>query len=252
MTFIDFFKKNKKPKSVTLIPDQNSGENEQFKDVYTLALVHKLRTPLNGARWALDTIINDENKDSNRGILNEGYNKIISAINIVNEILKVAEINTKDGFSLKKEKINLCVVVDEVIKNLQFLKDKNEITIEYNYVCDPTPIYGDKEVLDIAFTNIFDNAYRYSPKGKVSVFLSRDDHMANFVIKDNGIGIDSEDLKHVFEKFYRGKNAKIIDSNESGIGLFSTKRIIELHRGQISIDSEINKGTTLEVKLPID
>lgn len=245
MSFFDIFKK-------TPIKSEQAGE-EQFKDTYILALVHRLRTPLNGARWALDAVIKGETNPESKEILNGGYNKIIDSINTVNQILKVAEINSAEGdLKIRQDKINLCTIVDDILNNLNFLKEKKEITLEYDKKCNPTSILGDAEMLSIALTNIFDNAYRYSPKGKVTVTVSKEGSVAKLSVKDTGIGIEREDLKHMFEKFYRGKNAQVIDPNESGVGLYSTKRIIEMHGGNISVDSEINHGTTIEVRLPID
>ena len=240
MGIFSIFKKDK---------DLNS---QQFRDAYVLALVHKLRTPLNGARWALDTVINKDDCD-NKEILTETYNKIISAVNTVTDILKTAEINSKDGaLDLNKEKVNLCVIVEDILKNLDYLRQKKEVTIERGNICDPIAIYADRKVLEIGLNNIFDNAYRYSPKGTVRIDISKEGNMAKLVVKDNGIGMTKEDMKHTFEKFYRGENAKLVDSNESGVGLYSTKKIIEMHNGEISIDSIDGKGTTIEVKLPID
>jgi two-component system sensor histidine kinase VicK len=230
----------------------SDAKDEHFKDTYILAMVHKLRTPLNAARWALDSVIGIETSDENKKILNEGYNKIISAINTVNEILKVSEIDSKNGINLRKERVNICVIVSDIFDCLDFLIKKNEITLEYDNKCNPITIYVDKEMLDMALTNIFDNAFRYSPKGKVSVNISKDGDIAKIAIKDNGIGIGKEDMKHIFEKFYRGKNAKEVDPNENGIGLYATNKIITMHNGSILIDSELNKGTTVEVRLPID
>ena len=239
MSFFDIFSKK-------------DEKDEQFKEAYILALVHRLRTPLNGARWALDSFIGGGDSDANRKTLNDGYNKIIDTINMVNDILKVAEINSKEGlFNLNKERINLCNVVDNIIENLGFLIKKKEITLEYDNECEPLTIYGDLKVLDIGLANLFDNAFRYSPKGKVNIKISKEGKVAKLIIKDNGIGIDGDDLKHLFEKFFRGKNAKIIDPNESGVGLYATKKIVEMHDGKIYINSEINKGTIVKVEIPI-
>jgi signal transduction histidine kinase len=107
-------------------------------------------------------------------------------------------------------------------------------------------------MLDIALTNLFDNAFRYSPNGTVSVLVSKEDTMIKLVIKDSGIGISEEDMPKLFEKFFRGKNAKELDPDESGIGLFTTKRIIEMHKGDIKMESELAKGTTVTVTFPLD
>lgn len=230
-------------------------DSQQFRNTYVLALVHKLRTPLNGARWALDTVINSINNgnDGNKEILNETYNKVTSAINTVTDILKTAEINYKDGtLILDKEKVNLCVIVDEIIKNLDYLKQKKEVTLERGNICDPIAVYADRKVLEIGLTNVFDNAYRYTPKGTVKIDISKEGNMAKLVVEDNGIGMTKEDMNHVFEKFYRGENAKLVDSNESGVGLYSTKQIVEMHNGSISLESEDHKGTKIEIKLPLD
>lgn len=245
MSFFDVFNRNKKA--------ELASQDEQFKEAFVLALVHRLRTPLNGARWALDSVIHGGHTNDSREVLNEGYNKIISAINMVNEILKVSEINSKDGpINLKREKINLCVMVEDILKNVEYLKNKKEATLEYDNLCNPITILGDADVLEMGLTNLFDNAFRYSPKGKIIVSVSKEDGMAKLVVRDNGIGISEADLKHMFEKFYRGSNAKLVDSNENGVGLYATKKIIEMHKGRISINSEVNKWTEVIVKLPID
>lgn len=245
MSFLGIFNKSADNKKASLEKDA------QFKDAFILALVHRLRTPLNGARWALDSVMNGAEVD--KKILNEGYNKVISAINMVNEILKVSEINSKDGpLNLKNEQINLSDMVEGILNNLDYLMKKKEINLDYDNNIEPIIILGDHDVLDMGLTNLFDNAFRYSPKGKVVVSVSKEDNMAKLVITDNGIGIDKEDLSHMFEKFYRGKNARLVDPNETGVGLYATKKIIEMHRGRISIDSEVNKWTEVIVKIPID
>ncbi|MFH0755590.1 MAG: HAMP domain-containing sensor histidine kinase [bacterium] len=240
------FKKKQNKKSESIM------EDGQFKHILILALIHNLSTPLTGARWALDSIMGSQNKNKNPEILNEGYNKILSAINIVEEIFKVEEINSTEGhLNLKKEKIDLSMFIDNIIKNYSFLIKKKEIILEFNKKDEPIIFYGDKKILSLIFTNLFDNTFRYSQKGKVIIDMNKEKNMVKFTIKDSGIGIDKEDLKHIFEKFYRGKNAELLDPDRSGIGLFIVKKIIEKYQGSISINSEINSGTIIEVKLPI-
>ncbi len=226
-------------------------ENKDDKENLVLALAHKLRTPLNGARWVIETLMSQEEGEK-KDLLRESHNKIIESINIVSEILKSTNHESNDSLlEIKKEKVNLCNIVDGILKNLNFLIQEKNIELNYDK-CDSATIYGDKKMLDIALTNLFDNACRYSPNGKVSVFLSKDISTATLVIKDSGIGISKEDLVQLYEKFFRGKNAKELDPDESGVGLFTTKKIIEMHNGEIKIESEVTKGTTVTVTLPLD
>lgn len=232
------------------MPKLNKKE-DQFRENFIMALAHKLRTPLNGARWTLETAMANE-KGEQKELLREGYNKIIESINIVSQILKSTSYESYEKFlESSKEKVNLCLVIDDILNNLNFLIKEKNVSLEYKK-CDSATVYGDKKMLDIGLTNLFDNAFRYSPGGKVSVSLTKDSRIATLTIKDNGIGISKEDMGHLYEKFFRGKNAKELDADESGIGLFTTKRIIEVHKGKIKIDSELEKGTTVEITFPLD
>lgn len=228
-----------------------SRKDDEFKENLTMALAHKLRTPLNGARWTIETVmskVGGEQKD----LLREGYNKIIESINIVSQILKSTTYESYEKFlEGAKEKVNLCLIIENILKNLVFLQKEKNISLDYQK-CDSTTVYGNENMLDIGLTNLFDNAFRYSPNGKVSVSLTKTGQKAKLLIKDSGIGISKEDMPRLYEKFFRGKNAKDLDPDESGVGLYTTKKIIEMHKGSIKIESELNKGTSVEVILPLD
>jgi len=213
-------------------------------------LAHKLRTPLNSARWIIETILKNGTV-SEKDLLREGYNKIIESINLVGEILKSAAPENRDFLKSNKEKVNLCDIVDEILKNLNFLISEKGTALDYKK-CDSALIYGDKKMLDIGLTNIFDNAFRYSPKGKVSVTIEKTDKEAILTVKDSGIGISKEDMGHLYEKFRRGKNALELDPGENGTGLYTTKRVIELHGGTIKVESELGQGTTVTITFPLD
>ena len=110
---------------------------------------------------------------------------------------------------------------------------------------------ADLKRLKPAIANIVDNAFKYSPSGKVEISLSENEKgQAILEVKDNGIGISREDAEFVFNRLYRGKNAVALEPDQSGVGLYVAKHIIELHGGTISIDSALGKGTTVTVRLP--
>jgi two-component system phosphate regulon sensor histidine kinase PhoR len=226
-------------------------EEKEFKENFVIALAHKLRTPLNSARWVIETVLKKNEDMQEKDLLREGYNKIIESINIVSEILKSSAIESKDLLKGNKERVNICEIVDDIIANLNFLITEKETVLEYKK-CDSAVIYGDRKMLDIALTNIIDNAFRYSPKGKVSIIIENNSREVILTVKDSGIGISKDDMAHLFEKFRRGKNAFELDPGENGTGLYTTKQIVELHNGTIKIDSELGKGTTVAITLPLD
>jgi signal transduction histidine kinase len=227
------------------------SELDDVKQMFLTAMSHQLRTPLAGARWALDTVVKDPNCP-NKEILKQGYEKIVQSIGIVSELLKSAESDIEKGkMKIEKKRLDLGILLKKVSENLNYLAVTNSISLSLD-IASGIFLNGDEKMLDLAFTNIFDNAFRYSPKGKVKISLKKENNQAKVMIEDSGIGIDSADMEYVFQKFFRGKNALKLDPNESGVGLYATKKIIEMHNGNINISSVIGKGTKVEVSLPLD
>ena len=151
---------------------------------------------------------------------------------------------------IKKENLDLRDLIKKILVDLNYLSRSKGINIKYERF-DPVIVKGDLEMLDIALANIFDNAIRYSPKGEVRINVFASNLEAVLTVEDNGVGIDSNDLEFItFQKFYRGKNAMTIDPNESGVGLYVTRKIIEIHGGRIAITSVLGKGTKVSVALP--
>jgi signal transduction histidine kinase len=222
-------------------------EVNNVKETFITSISHQLRTPLNGAKWAIQAAMES---DPNSKFLKDGYEKINQSINTVGEILKSTELDvSKEFFQLKKEKINLCEMVDSILESLNFLIKGKNISLDYNKCLDFN-ILGDRKTLELGLSNVFDNAFRYSPNGKVYVSMEKMGKNIKLRVNDNGIGIDSADMEYMFQKFFRGKNAIKVDPNESGIGLYATKKIIEMHSGEIKLESKIGKGTKVEISLP--
>lgn len=115
------------------------------------------------------------------------------------------------------------------------------------------PLYytvADPDRLREVVTNIFDNAVKYTDQGKISVGLTGNNQIVQFYIKDTGAGINSEDLPHLFQKFYRVDNSVTRTIGGTGLGLFISRKIIELYHGRVWAESEVGKGTTFFINLP--
>ncbi|MEO0598625.1 MAG: ATP-binding protein, partial [Chloroflexota bacterium] len=137
-------------------------------------------------------------------------------------------------------------VVDELFP---FAQDK-DLNIELNLSKQPAPVSCHRFDLRRALTNLIGNAIRYTPQnGTITITTIVDNNTVQVEIEDTGIGISSEDLPHIFDRFYRAGNTKGIDG--TGLGLPITYKIIEQHDGIIEVKSELNSGTTFTVKLPI-
>lgn len=116
--------------------------------------------------------------------------------------------------------------------------------------CDrPLPVTGDRDLLSVVFSNLVENAIKYSPGGGVvRLALSRDGDCAVVRVSDEGIGINAADAERVFDKFYRASNAA--GTTGAGLGLYLARRIVEAHGGTIELDSAPDKGSIFAVRLP--
>jgi signal transduction histidine kinase len=111
-------------------------------------------------------------------------------------------------------------------------------------------VYVDADRLREVITNLFDNAVKYTPDGKVSLGITGDQQVVQCYVRDTGPGIPSEDVPHLFQKFYRVDNSATRTIGGTGLGLFICQKIVELYKGRIWVESELGKGSTFYINLP--
>lgn len=167
----------------------------------------------------------------------------------VNNLLQLSKVITSEE-NVKQESICLNEFLMEVKVGYDFLNSKNEILIDIEESAEGLKIRGNKSLLKTALLNVLDNACKFSNNGLVLIKLKGVGGMLRLSIEDKGIGIKSEELDKVLTPFYRGYNTLQIKG--SGIGLSLTSRIIELHQGIFTIESQENVGTKVLVQLPIN
>lgn len=236
---MNFFKKKEEKDNLIMC---------SFDKTLIMALVHKLRTPLNGARWLLESVISKE-KGENIQPIKESYNKIVESINITEEVLNLFKDSKKLDF--KKETFDLCLLIDNVLKNLKYLVQEKNNVIEFNKNNDCI-VFADMKTIELAVINVIDNALRYSHDGKVIISVDKVDKDLKLVVKDNGIGISPERLSNIFDCSMKDKSIIEMKPVGSGIGLYTTRKIIEINGGSIKIDSKLNEGTVVTILLPLE
>ncbi len=166
---------------------------------------------------------------------------------LVNNLLNLANISYRE-FAYKSEPIDLRKLLNEAKRKFDFLSPDNQIKI-HSEISD-LYILGNSTLLQTAFINIFDNAIKFSFNKQVDVRIySKSSTEVVVSVRDQGLGIPPEDIPKVTQPFHRAHNVRQIGG--TGIGIPLTLKIIELHRGTLGIKSELNKGTEVEVTLPI-
>ena len=232
-------------------------ELDKVKDEFITTAAHQLRTPLSGTRWALKSFLDGtlgetSLNDIQRDLLEKTYNNNNNLINIVGDLLDTSSIENKNlTYDFQETEISL--LLKEVVSKSIFLMRDKKIKINYHEPEDHKIfLMFDKEKLSNALQNIMSNSIDYTPDGgEIDVNLKKENNQVIIEIKDNGIGILEEDKAHLFEKFYRGVNAKLTETDRSGLGLYISKQIIEKHGGTIAVESKEGEGTKVVVRLPI-
>ena len=227
------------------------AELEQLKNNFVSLISHDLKTPIAKIQAVLDRVTTSGHVPNN---LSEDFNSLKNYSEELNRyiqsILKVLRVESRD-FKILKETADINGVVENVIERVRPLAATKKIQIELNL--EPMfLIEFDVTLMTEVFLNIIENSIKYTPEGgqiKVHSFETETD--VHVEISDTGEGISPEDQENIWKKFVRGKSQDY-KTKGSGLGLYLVKYFIELHRGKISLKSDLGKGTTVFVSLPLD
>ncbi|MEI9917353.1 MAG: HAMP domain-containing sensor histidine kinase [Bacteroidota bacterium] len=213
---------------------------------------HEIRNPLTAILGQIDvSLLTERSAQEYIKVLQSVREDITNLKTISNRLLLLAQASMEDV-----EKRFTVLRLDQLLwdsrTELQKLHPEYQISIEIDASIDDEAklnVSGDEQLLKAAITNVLDNGCKYSINNRVSALLKTTDGKTILEFKDHGIGIPEEDLPHLFEPFYRGKNTDTYKGN--GIGLSLVYRIVKSHFGDISIHSQVNAGTVLTILLPI-
>lgn len=184
-------------------------------------------------------------------MMEEGLRSDTKGVSTIQEILNAA--NIKSGkVAYTKEPFDLKALVDEIATDLKGSADAKGLSLVVETGTEPMMYPGDRAQLVNALKNLIDNSIKYTPKGKVSVSLAKEDKKIRFVVTDTGVGISAEDMAHLFTEGGHGKNSASINVESTGFGLYIVKNIIEAHEGRVWAESEgEGKGSRFIVELPV-
>jgi len=224
----------------------------ELKDDFINNMTHELKTPIATITVAVEGLqkfnaLNDPEKT--KRYLQTARTELLRLDNLVTKVLNVATFENKDVV-LDKEKINVDDMVNEIISS-ERSKSNKEFNITY-INNDVKTIYADKLHFRNVLLNIVDNAIKYSNE-PVNIIINcfKQGSNAIFSIKDNGIGIPESHIKQVFDKFHRVPTGNVHNVKGTGLGLSYAKYIVAAHGGDITVKSEINKGSEFIVSIPL-
>lgn len=207
---------------------------------------HELRTPLTTIRGNVDLMRHMGEADPEA--LDVVQDELERMTRLVDDLLLLARADT-GGLPIQRQEVELDTVFIDVYRQVKSIENPVKVVLkEVDQVC----VLGDMDRLKQLLLNLIDNAIKYTPAGgQVTMSLAKENGLAEIVISDTGVGIPSEDLPRIFDRFYRVDKARNRHAGGSGLGLSIAKWIVQAHRGEIWVESVVGKGTSFFIKLPV-
>lgn len=230
-------------------------EIRKMQNEFVALVSHEFKTPLqiiDGNRELLHRKIKSLNISDQS--IDKGFIRIKNGIQrmngLINSTLNLAKMETGEGkIKVEKSIFDLQQFLFDIIqKNINLATSKN-ISVLTNIKDLPRNFNGDAKLLEHSFNNVVSNAIKYSPNNsKVKIIAKYIDNKSYIRVIDSGIGIPADDIANVGQKFFRAKNTLSVSG--TGIGLYLTKHFVELHNGNVKIESEVDVGTSVTIMLP--
>jgi signal transduction histidine kinase len=245
------------------------AEEQQRADFISTAS-HEMRTPVAAIEGYLALALNDKVSTIDgraRSYLDKAHASTQSLGKLFQDLLTSAK--AEDGrLSSHPVVVELGEFMEKLAGDLRLVAEKKGLFVESDTGNSTTInatkgtaagdrvvrplyyVYADPDRLREVITNLFDNAVKYTPEGKISLGVTGNDQVVQCYVKDTGPGIPSEDLPHLFQKFYRVDNSATRTIGGTGLGLFICRKIIELYGGRIWAESDLGKGSSFYINLP--
>ncbi len=215
-------------------------------------IVHEMKRPLSSAKSLIDMIeASGTLSERQETFVQRARLRLASMLNQFHLLEDMAWIDTNGH--LQTGPVNVEDVIRRALTHLEGFAQQQGVTITLDVQAPPCSLKGDAFRLESVFGNLIHNAIKYSPDGgQVVITSSADDSRVAFGVTDQGIGIPQEHIPHLFEPFYRVRNADTAQIEGSGLGLSIVKTIVEKHGGEVFVESNLGEGSTFGFWLPCE
>lgn len=228
-------------------------EGKQVRFQFLTLLSHELKTPINVVEGYLRLMQErqaGESIESYDQMINQSLARLKSMRSLIMDLLDLTRIESGSVKRSQRE-IDITLIAQSAINTIMPLAIQQDVELQLK-APESLPYIADSEEMEIILNNLISNAVKYNkPNGKVMCTIFKTASEVQIDITDTGIGIAKEDIPKLFKEFSRIKNSQTRKVSGSGLGLSIVKRIVDLYKGQIKVDTEIDKGTTFTITLPI-
>ena len=223
------------------------------RDTFINRVTHELRTPLTNILMYAETAMEDGITDAGsiENSLNVINQEALRLNRIVSDMLSVAEIEA-GTHEIKRDDLSLIPLIQQVANDHRAAAERKNIRLDLGLPPKMPVIQADRDKVALAVHNLVGNAIKYTPEnGRIAIDVDCTDEQLSVTVSDSGIGIREDEIPRVFEQFYRAKDERVSAITGSGLGLSLARDVVRLHGGDITVESEINKGSRFAMTLPI-
>jgi PAS domain S-box-containing protein len=212
---------------------------------------HELKTPLTSL-YAIIQVANSKLRDSGdlflAGAMAKANIQVKRMSSMINGFLNISRLEA-GKIMIEKQPFKLDELLQEIVEEARLIASTQTVKLE---ICGPVEINADRDKISSVVSNLVSNAVKYSPKGKLIEIACRvSGDMVIVSVKDDGMGIEAQDLDHIFDRYYRVETDSTRNISGFGIGLYLSSEIIKRHNGKIWVESEDDKGSTFYFSLPL-
>ena len=230
-------------------------KNAEFRREFIADISHELKTPIFAAQGYIHTLLDGavDDKSVRLKFLKRAAKSLNALDKLVHDLLTLNQMESGE-IKFNFEKFDLREMIHEVIEDMEHKASKRQVLIRFFYDKEKTFItHADKDKIFRVCQNLISNAIKYNNDGgEVEVHLKPHKNHITVEVKDNGKGIPPEDIKRIFERFYRVEKSRSREMGGTGLGLAIVKHILEGHKTKISVSSTVGKGSIFSFELPLD
>ncbi len=233
---------------LTLEPIQKAMQKQKR---FVADASHELRTPLTALKTSIEVALNDKKiLKKNIKLLRSNLEEVDHLQKLTDDLLKLANYEN-NGSAFNFEYFNIAKVAKKAIEKIGPVAKKKKIKLKVDI--EDIKVNADPDKIEEMLLIFLDNAVKYTEdKGKIKFCLKEHDKKIEIKIRDTGIGIPKDEIPKLFNRFYRADNSRSKkEVNGFGLGLALAKKIINVHKGKVEVESELDKGTTFTIILPI-
>lgn len=232
-------------------------EMDQMKSRFFANISHEFRTPLTLILGPLEKFIAESKNEKNLNAFKMMQRNTRRLLNLINQLLELSRLES-GKLSLQTKPVALNQFLKSIVFSFSSLAERKQINYSFRYPDSNTVAYIDSDKLEKIIANLLSNAFRYTPSGGDVIFTARfekqvaeEKYLLEIGVEDNGQGISEEEQRHIFNRFYQTHTATDDIKKGTGIGLALVAELVELHGGNISVESKIGQGSKFFIKLPL-